>query len=112
MGCQGPTHALEVPPLRLSEGVRNLGDHALFGGDLTHARLPAPVTTTRSRLRAADSARHARAFADVVTSGAAPWRPFGRTSSYDSSQPGCRLLAVPTATAPPPPLAATQTLSR
>jgi len=86
VGCQGPTHALEVPPLRFSEGVRNLGDHALFGGDLTHARLPAPVTTTRSRLRAADSARHARAFADVVTSGAAPWRSLGRTSSYDSSQ--------------------------
>src|SRR3989449_6088298 len=81
MGCQGPTRALEVPPLRFSEGVRNLGDHALFGGDLTHARLPAPVTTTRSRLRAADSARHARAFADVVTSGAAPWRSLGRTSS-------------------------------
>src|SRR3989441_4285175 len=29
--------------------------------------------------------RHARAFADVVTSGAAPWRSLGRTSSYDSS---------------------------
>jgi len=61
MGCQGPTHALEVPPLRFSEGVRNLGDHALFGGDLTHARLPAPVTTTRSRLRAADSGHHLNA---------------------------------------------------